>query len=305
MKEPVLLILAAGMGSRFGGLKQIEPVGVNGEIIMDYSLYDAVKAGFKKAVFVIKEENREEFEAVILPRAAKHLEVKFVYQKADDIPAGFSVPAGREKPWGTGHAVLAARHKIDGPFVAINADDFYGREAFAQIYRFLTTARDDKNYQYAMVGFYLKNTVTDNGYVSRGVCETADNQLVNIVERTRIEKRDMGISFSEDNGNTWNALPPEAVVSMNFWGFTQSFMGELEKDFRSFFEKDVEKNPLKAEFFLPYVVNNLIQAGKATVQVLASSDKWYGVTYNEDKEQVQQALKALAAAGKYPTPLWS
>ncbi|WP_099205137.1 sugar phosphate nucleotidyltransferase [Scatolibacter rhodanostii] len=305
MKEPVLLIMAAGLGSRYGGLKQIDPVGQNGEIIIDYSLFDAARAGFKKAVFVIKEENLKDFQDVILPKAGKHMQIEFVFQTLEKVPAGFNVPEERVKPWGTGHAALMGKECIEGPFAVINADDFYGREAFEKIYQFLTQAEETEILPCAMVGFQLKNTVTENGSVSRGVCETEGGLLKNIVERTRIEQRENAIAYTEDEGKIWHDLPENAPVSMNMWGFTNQFFAELEKDFARFLLEEVKGNPLKAEFYLPFVVNALLQKGKAKVEVLTSQDKWYGVTYKEDKEMVMAALAKLAQEGIYPSPLWS
>ncbi len=303
MKEPILLVLAAGMGSRYGGLKQIDPVGPHGEIIIDYSLYDAYKVGFKKAVFVIKEENLDDFER-ILSKAKNHIEIDYAFQDINDIPAGCAVPEGRVRPWGTGHAVLAA-DKIDAPFAVINSDDFYGRESFARIYDFLKTAEEPAGKEnYAMVGFHLKNTITENGYVSRGVCEVENGFLSGITERTRIEKHEDGIVFSEDDGKSWQKLPDETIVSMNHWGFTTSIFESLHRDFRKMFEEAVPENPQKAELFLPFVVDDMLKEGKIGVRVLSSADKWYGVTYAEDKETVKKALREMTEAGTYPKNLW-
>lgn len=293
------------MGSRYGGLKQIDPVGVCGEKIIDYSLYDARQAGFRRAVFIIKEELLADFQEAVFSQAEKYMEIGYVFQEMDDIPDGNKVPEGRVKPWGTGHAALtAARVLGDAPYAVINADDFYGREAFQKIYDFLKNARDGEKLDYAMVGYYLRNTVTDNGYVSRGVCETRDGMLVNITERVRIEKRENGIAYTENGGETWNGLAGDTVVSMNLWGFTPSFTAELERDFVRFFREDVPKNPEKAEFFLPFVVNDLLAQGAAQVTVLSSADKWYGVTYQEDKQTVMDAVRAMTESGLYPSPLW-
>lgn len=306
MKEPILLIMAAGMGSRYGGSKQIDPVGNNGEIIIDYSLYDAVQAGFKKAVFVIKEENAQDFKELVLPRAGRYMEVQFAYQKLSDVPEGCRIPQGREKPWGTGQAVLAARKLVDAPFVVINADDFYGREAFEKMYWFLKNADSSGNTvsQYAMVGYHLENTVTENGSVARGICQTENGKLKTIVERTKIEKRADAIAYTEDEGKTWTALAPQTTVSMNLFGFTTDIFTALENDFRAFFKNDVPKNPLKAELFLPFVVNDQLAAGKAEVSVLSSKDQWYGVTYKADRETVIKAISEMTDAGIYPRPLW-
>lgn len=308
MSEPVLVILAAGMGSRYSardGLKQVDPVGPCGEKIIDYSLYDAWRAGFRKAVFVIKEEHLPLFQEHIFPPMEKYLEIRYVFQKLEDVPAGCAVPEGRVKPWGTGHAALtAARTLGDAPYAVINADDFYGREAYEKMYRFLKDAKDGETMRFAMVGFFVKNTVTENGYVSRGVCQVENGMLQGVTERTHIEKREGGIAFTEDGGNTWTALAPDTVVSMNLFGFTPGFTGALERDFQRLFQEDVPKNPEKAELFLPFVVNDLIAQGRAEVSVLSSSDKWYGVTYQKDKEAVQEAVKAMTQSGRYPSPLW-
>lgn len=305
MSDPVLVIMAAGMGSRYGGLKQIDPVGVNGEKIIDFSLFDARRAGFKKALFIIKEELLGDFQEAVFQKASQYMDIQWVFQKLEDVPEGVTIPEGRVKPWGTGHATLtAARVLGDAPYAVINADDFYGREAFEKIYQFLKNAKDGECLDFAMVGYYLKNTVTENGYVSRGVCQTKNGKLQSITERTRIEQREDGIAYTEDDGKTWTPLSPDAVVSMNLWGFTPGFTAALEKDFRRFFREDVPKNPEKAEFFLPFVVNDLLAQGKAQVTVLSSGDKWYGVTYKEDKATVVNAIRSMTEQGIYPTPLW-
>ena len=304
MKKPILVVMAAGMGSRYGGLKQIDPVGKNGEIIMDFSIYDAMRAGFSKVIFIIKEERLQDFKEVVGDRVSRYIPVEYAFQKLDDLPEGFSVPEGREKPWGTGHAVLAARDLIDAPFAVINADDFYGGEAFREIGTFLETAEDGEKAHWAMVGYQLQNTLTENGHVARGVCVEKDGILETVVERTRIEKRAGGPAYTEDGGETWHSLPADATVSMNLWGFTPGFVEDLKRDFRAFLENDVPKNPMKAEYFLPFVVNDQIRAGKADVRVLKSADKWYGVTYKEDKPVVMRALADMMASGVYPDPLW-
>lgn len=305
MQEPTLVILAAGMGSRFGGLKQIEPVSDKGEIILDFSLYDAVMAGFKKVIFVIKKENEEAFRELIDSRAGKYIDVEYAFQAIDDLPEGYSVPEGREKPWGTGHAVLAARNLVDAPFAVINADDYYGPGAFQTMYSFLESAEDNDKYQFCMVGFQIENTLTENGYVSRGVCQLSDEgYLTDITERTKIQWQDDKIVFTEDDGTTWQELPRGTSVSMNFWGFTSSMMKELEERFPAFLDKAVVENPMKGEYFLPGVVDQLIQEGKAEVKVLNSMDRWYGVTYKEDKESVVDALQSMKDKGEYPDVLW-
>ena len=245
MNKPVLVIMAAGMGSRYGGLKQIDPVDKEGHIIMDFSIYDAKRAGFEKVVFIIKKENEADFKEAVGRRIEKVMEVAYVFQELANIPEGFEIPEGRVKPWGTAHAVLSAIDEIDGPFAVINADDYYGRHAFQTIYDYLTTHEDDDKYRYTMVGYRLKNTVTDNGHVARGVCGlNAANELVNVTERTRIEKRNGGIEYSEDDGQTWTAIDGDTLVSMNMWGFTHSILDEIKAGFPAFLEKGLKENPL-------------------------------------------------------------
>ena len=305
MKKPALVIMAAGMGSRYGGLKQIDPIDQEGHIIMDFSIYDAVKAGFEKVVFIIKKENEADFRESIGNRMEKQIQVEYVFQDLHNIPEGFEVPEGRVKPWGTGHAVLSAIDAIDGPFAVINADDYYGQQAFQKIYDFLTTQQDDEKYHYTMAGYMLKNTLTENGHVARGVCETdADGKLTAINERTRIEKHENGPEYTEDDGATWISLPDDAVVSMNMWGFTESMLKELKARFKVLLTENLPKNPLKCEYFLPFVVDELIKEGKADVTVLKSGDRWYGVTYKEDKPVVVKAIQSLKDQGLYPQNLW-
>ena len=305
MKEPTLIIMAAGMGSRYGGLKQIDPITDKGEIILDFSLYDAMLAGFKRVIFVIKEEMEEDFRALIDERAGKYMQVEYAFQKLDDLPGGYEIPAEREKPWGTAHAVLSCRHLIDGPFAVINADDYYGPGAFQSVYDFLISHEDKDVYTYCMAGFQLENTITENGHVARGVCEiSAEGNLTGVTERTKIMRRPEGISYTEDDGETWNLLPENTTVSMNFWGYTKSMMKEMEDRFPAFLERALDENPLKGEFYLPMVTDQLIQEGKASVKVLPSRDKWYGVTYRADKEQVMGALQSMKDKGLYPEKLW-
>lgn len=305
MNKPILIIMAAGMGSRYGGLKQIDPISDQGEIILDFSLYDAMMAGFEKVVFIIKRENEADFRALIDGRAAKHMEVAYAFQELSDIPQGYTVPEGRVKPWGTCHAVLSARKLIDGPFAVINADDYYGPGAFQAIYDYLETSRDDDRYRYCMVGYEVQNTLTENGHVARGVCRVSkDGLLEDIVERTKIMRKDDGIAFTEDDGKTFTPLAEGTTVSMNFWGFTQSFVREMEDRFPAFLDKAMAENPLKGEYFLPGVVDQLIKEGKAAVKVLKSYDKWYGVTYKEDKQGVVDALQSMKDKGLYPEKLW-
>ncbi len=305
IEKPVLIVMAAGMGSRYGGLKQIDPVTEEGEIIIDFSLYDAMRAGFEKVIFIIKKENEEDFRKIIDGRAGAKLEVLYAYQQLDDLPVGVEIPEGREKPWGTGHAILSGRKLVNGPFAVINGDDYYGPTAFASMYEFLKNAKDDEKYNFCMVGYGLKNTLTENGYVSRGVCTVSEEgMLENIVERTRIENRNSGPAYTEDDGETWISLDGDTVVSMNLWGYTGSMMKELEKEFPVFLEEAIKSNPLKGEFLIPKVTDALIKDGKAKVQVLNSKDKWFGVTYKEDKEYVSESIQKLKAQGLYPEKLW-
>lgn len=305
MKKPVLVIMAAGMGSRYGGLKQIDPVDEDGHIIMDFSMFDARKAGFEKVIFIIKRENEQDFRDAIGDRVAKTMEVAYAYQELTNIPEGYEVPQGRVKPWGTAHAVYSAIDLVDGPFAVINADDFYGREAFQLIYDFLSTHEDDEKYRYAMVGYEVGKTTTDNGYVSRGVCEINENsELIKVVERTRIEQRGGGFAFTEDDGGTWTDVPADTTVSMNMWGFTNSIMTEIKEGFRAFLDKGLASNPMKCEYYLPAAVSRLLEEGRATVQVLKSKDKWYGITYKEDKPVIMEALRRMKEEGVYPAHLW-
>ena len=306
-KKPVLVVMAAGMGSRYGGLKQIDPVGNHGEAILDYSLYDAYEAGFRTAVIVIKEAIRKDFMATVGKRLEKSpLEIRYAFQEIDKLPEGFSVPEGRTKPWGTGHAVLCAADAVDGaPFAAINADDYYGKTALKKIYTFLESAQDTDKYAYCMVAYNMGNTVTENGSVARGICETdAEGFLTCVTERTRIEQYEGGIHYIGDDGESWVDVAADTPVSMNMWGFTGSFMEELKAEFPRFLTNLMPKNPEKAEMFLPSAVSKLIDEGKATVKVLRTADKWYGVTYAADKPTVIAALQALTQQGLYPDGLW-
>lgn len=303
--KPVLVIMAAGMGSRYGGLKQIDPVDEQGHIIIDFSIFDAVKAGFEKVVFIIKKEDEADFKECIGDRMSKKMDVSYVYQDLHNLPEGFTVPEGRVKPWGTGHAIASCLGKVEGPFAVINADDYYGQHAFETIYNYLNTHEDDEQYRYTMVGYVLENTLTDHGHVARGVCETDEQgYLVGIHERTRIEKRGEGAAYTEDDGKTWTEIPKGSTVSMNMWGFSKSILEELENRFAAFLKENLESNPLKCEYFLPTVVGELLEEEKATVEVLKSSDRWYGVTYKEDKEVVVEAVKNFKKEGLYPDKLW-
>ena len=305
-KKPVLVVMAAGMGSRYGGLKQIDPVGSCGEAILDYSVYDAHEAGFDTVVIIIKEAIRKDFMETVGARLAKApVEIRYAYQELDKLPEGYTVPEGRTKPWGTSHAVLCAKEAIDGaPFAVINADDYYGKSAFKTIYNHLANAQDGEKFDYCMVGYYLRNTVSDHGSVARGVCEIDENgNLSSIVERLRIEKYDGGIHFTVD-GESWEDLHPDTLVSMNMFGFTPSFLGELEARFPAFLRDEVPQNPAKKEFLLPTTASALLTDGKASIKVLSSADKWFGVTYAADKPLVVAAIKEMTDAGKYPDGLW-
>lgn len=306
MNKPVLVVMAAGMGSRYGGLKQIDPVGAHGQLIIDYSIYDARRAGFETVVFIIKHEIEDAFKEAIGDRLSKVIDVRYAYQELTDLPEGYTVPEGRAKPWGTAHAALAARNIIEGPFAIINADDYYGPQAFKTIYDYLSEHPDTPDcYEYAMVGYLLGNTVTEHGHVARGVCvEDENNYLVTVTERTRIEKDGEDARFTEDDGATWTALPGNTIVSMNMWGLTKSFMDEAWAGLPAFLDKAVAENPLKGEYFLPSVISSLIQSGKARSKVLKSQDKWYGVTYQADKPVVVAAIAEKTAAGVYPENLW-
>ena len=299
--KPALIIMAAGMGSRFGGPKQITPVGDRGEIIMDFSLYDAWKAGFGKAVFIIKKEKEAEFRSIVGPHVEQRMEVHYVFQEMEDLPAGYSVPAGRVKPFGTAHAVRAARRVIHEPFAVINADDFYGRGAFTALHGFLTS--ELPRGEQAMVAYRLRNTVTENGHVARGVCQAQDGYLRSIVERTHIEKRGENAAYTED-GIHFVELPGDTLVSMNFWGFQREMMDAFDARFEDFLRNDLPKNPLKAEYFLPSVTNAEMAEGRARVRVLPCEETWHGVTYREDLPEVQRAIARLKAEGVYPPALW-
>ena len=306
MNKPVLVIMAAGMGSRYGGLKQIDPVGNHGQPILDYSIYDARRAGFETVVFVIKHEIEDTFKSAIGDRIAKSINVKYAFQELGDLPEGYAVPEGRVKPWGTCHAILAARKVVDGPFAVINADDYYGPEAFQTIYNYLNDNQDkDGCYEFAMVGYHLRSTITEHGSVARGVCEEDENgYLARVTERTCIEKMGDDARFTEDGGATWTDLPGDTIVSLNLWGLTRSFIDEAEARFPAFLDKTIAENPLKGEYFLPSVISALIEEGKARAKVLRSTDKWYGVTYQADKPVVVAAIAEKTAAGVYPDNLW-
>lgn len=301
---PILVIMAAGMGSRYGGLKQMDPIGRHGELILDYSLFDAYRAGFRRVCFIIKEEMEADFRALITPRIGSRMEVMFVHQALCTLPEGFSVPEGRTKPFGTAHAVLCAKNVIDAPFAVINADDYYGVSAFETIYAFLQGAKDSSPEEYAMVGYLLENTVSENGHVSRGVCKVDEKgYLIAVTERTHIIKSSDGPLYTEDE-NIYLRLQGDSIVSMNMWGFTPAFMAALEAGFPAFLREGFATNALKCEYYLPSVVSNQLKAGAAVVHVLTSPERWYGVTYREDKPTVTAALQDFADKGIYPAPLW-
>jgi len=303
MIKPTLIIMAAGMGSRYGGLKQIDPVGPSLEKIVDYSVYDAIKAGFGRIVFVIKEEMQELFKEQVGNQIAAAIPVDYVYQRLEELPEGLSPAAGRIKPWGTAHAVYCCREIIHEPFAVINADDFYGEDAYARIAGFLRESGGGAIQHACMVGYNIENTLTDHGSVTRGVCVISDEgYLQGIAERTQIERKNGEILDTDDDGVA--VIAPGTVVSMNFWGFTPSVMLELETYLKRFFIKN-QGNLKSAEFYLPVFVNELVEDGKSEVKVLETSAKWFGVTYREDKAAVQKAIRDLVKAGKYPEKLWS
>ena len=303
MDKPVLVIMAAGMGSRYGGLKQIDTVDDDNDKIIDFSIFDAKRAGFCKVIFIIKKENLELFKEAIGDAVSKHIDVEYVFQDLGDIPEGEKVYPGRTKPYGTAHAVRSVRNTVNGPFAVINADDFYGREAFQKIYDYLEEVENEQG-RYCMVGFKLGNTLTENGSVSRGICSVdSEGNLVDIVERTKVIKTDEGAAYTE-NGEDYVAISADSPTSMNIWGFTADFLEELDKAFVRFYKEELPQNVEKAECYLPFVVDGMVKDGRATVRVLGSSDKWFGVTYKEDKEYVRDRIAELKKAGVYPKKLW-
>ena len=300
MQQPCLVILAAGMGSRFGGLKQITAVDEQGHAIIDFSLFDAYRAGFRKVVFIIKHEIEEDFKAAVGRRMEKYFDVRYVFQQVDMLPEGYAVPPERKKPWGTAHAVLCAAQAIDGPFAVINADDFYGRGAFETIYKFLVEDRPEN--EHAMVAYLLRNTVTEHGTVARGICQVENGLLTDVVERTKIAKRGEDAAFTED-GETWTPLSGESRVSMNFWGFGLDMLRQLRDRFPAWLDENLPKNPEKAEYFLPFVANSLIHEGLGTVEVLPCHESWHGITYKEDMPDVLNYIAQLRREGVYPETL--
>lgn len=301
-KEPALVVLAAGMGSRYGGLKQIDPMGPNGETVLDYSVFDAIRAGFSKVIFVIREDFADEFRSSVGARFADKIEVAYAFQKLDDLPEGFSVPEGREKPWGTAHAILAARHEVDRPFAVINADDFYGADAYQQAARFLMSeAPSVEKEHYALVGYQIVNTLSDHGAVNRGICQTDGGLLKGVEEVVDISRKDT--DQIEGRGIEGRAclIDEEVIVSMNLWTFPVSFLDELNKRFVEFLGE--HGSELKSECYIPTVVDDLINSGVADCHVLETSSSWFGVTYPDDKPHVVASILALIKSGDYPTPL--
>ncbi|MBT3278307.1 MAG: nucleotidyltransferase [Phycisphaerales bacterium] len=304
MNKPQLVVMAAGMGSRYGGLKQIDPIGPNGEIVLDYAVSDAIGAGFEKVVFIIRKDIEEAFREKVGKTIESRIEVEYAFQELDKLPAGFTCPPTRQKPWGTGHAVLCAKDVIDGPFALINGDDFYGRSSFETIANHLRTAEDrDGVADWSMVAFVLANTLSDHGHVARGICNvTADGCLDTVVERTMIQRRPEGVQFSEDDGTSWKPVGEESLVSMNMWGLTTSYLSALEEGFHEWLPGAIDTP--KGEYYIPTEVNRQLQANAATVRVLPTDEKWLGVTYQEDKPTVVAAIRALIDAGVYPESLW-
>lgn len=303
--DVTLVILAAGMGSRYGGLKQIDPVDDEGNKIIDFSIYDAIRAGFTKVVFIIKRENEADFRACIGDAVSKKVKVEYVFQELSKVPADVKISEDRVKPLGTAHAILCCKGVVNEPFAVINSDDYYGVSAYKSLYDFLVSDTKSDKYPFCMVGYELKNTLTENGYVSRGCCQMdKDGYLETIDERTNIIKTAEGASYSRDDGKTYIPMSADSLVSMNMWGFTPDIFGELEKSMDRFFKETMPANPLKAECYLPMEVGSMIKDGIATVKVLSSQDKWFGVTYKEDKPFVMESVKALKDAGVYPEKLW-
>ena len=302
MNNPSLVILAAGMGSRYGGLKQIDTLGNNGESIIDFSIYDAIKAGFKKVYLIIRKEHTEAFESSLSHKIRPFIEVEYVYQDLSDLPEGFSVPEGREKPWGTTHAMWACRKQVKEPFMICNADDYYGVDAFKTMYEFLKNEVSDTNY--SLIGYRLVNTLSDSGSVTRGVCTVKDGLLVDVVERKEI-KKDMGKVITSENGTDWSELDPQGLVSMNFWGFTPKVFELAEKQFMAFLKRDLEGNPMKCEHVIPTMIGETLDKNLYTMNALTSENTWYGVTYKEDKPGVVETFKRLKDEQVYPFDLWA
>ena len=305
MKKPELVIMAAGMGSRYGGLKQIDPIDEHGSFIIDYSVFDAVRAGFETVNFIINRKNEYDFKDAIGKRIEDRVKVRYIFQDMDNVPDGIEIPEERVKPWGTGHAILSCKDIVDAPFMVINSDDYYGADSFKMAYDFLSSGTDGDKYRYAMVGYRVENTPSDKGTVARGVCETnSDGYLTNVVEHTQIKRSENGKIISDLGDGKFAEFPEGTIVSMNLWCFTPSILKELGDGFRAFLEEKLPQNPLKCEYFLPSVVDSLIKQGKAEAAVLISNDKWYGVTYKEDKQMVMDAFKTMRESGLYPEVLW-
>lgn len=299
--KPILLIMAAGLGSRYGGLKQIDKIGPNGEILLELAVHDAIKAGFERIVFILRKEIKEEFKNLIGNKLEQYVEVQYAIQDIENLPQGYTVPLERTKPWGTGQAILCARSIVDAPFAAINADDFYGQEAFKKIYEFLINNKDEN--MYGMIGYKLCNTLSENGHVARGVCRVKNGYLEEVVERTKIIKRDESAFYIEDD-KKWIELDYNSTVSMNMWGFNTSIFQALEDRFKEFLDTEVKVNPQKSEYFIPSVVSNLLSENKISVKVMKSEDKWYGITYKEDKYIVRSAIENMIKDGIYNKNIW-
>lgn len=304
MKEPILVIMAAGLGSRYGGLKQIDPIGPGGERLLDYSIYDALRAGFRRVIFVIRAENQAVFEECVLGVLPEDIEAHLVFQEFSDVPEGFVPPTGRTKPWGTGHAVRAARNRIDAPFGVINADDYYGPEGFQALYDFLSGEAQEKDDAYALIAYPISHTLTPNGSVSRGICETKDGLLTHITERVAVYADGENAKYTEDGGKSFFTIPGDTPCSMNFWGFPCAFLTAVEESFQRFLNEKLPKNPLKAEFYLPEIVGEQLESGKARVHMRYSRDRWFGVTYREDRESAKKEMQKRIEQGMYPKKLW-
>lgn len=302
--KPTLFLLAAGMGSRYGGLKQLDGLGPNGETIMDYSIHDAIEAGFGRLVFVIRKDFEQDFKDKIISKYEGHIPCEIVFQELDKLPAGFTCPTERTKPWGTNHAVMMGEEAIKEPFAVINCDDFYGKDSFKVMGKFLSELPEGSKNTYAMVGFRVGNTLSESGTVSRGICETDSNKkLCSVVERTKIQRMDGEIKYMDDNGE-WVATPEHTPVSMNFWGFTPDYFAYSKEFFKAFLSDPKNYENLKSEFFIPLMVDKLIKEGTSTVEVLDTTSKWFGVTYPEDRQSVVEKIQSLVDAGEYPNKLF-
>ena len=303
MKKPILLIMAAGMGSRFGGPKQIEPIDEHDHVILDFSVFDAIRAGFEKVVVIIKKEMEADFEERVGSRIRGHVQLEYAFQSLDKLPAGYEIPEGRVKPWGTAHAILCAKEHLDAPFAVLNADDFYGADAFKKIYGFLNAPHDES--EYAMVGYQLGNTLSDYGSVARGVCEIGpDGKLVSLTERLKIEKRDGAAAFTEDDGKTYTPLALDTLVSMNLFGLQKSVLDAFERRFPPFLDENLPKNPQKCEYLLPRVLDAMMQEGRISIEVLKTTARWHGVTNRPDLPLLKEAIRGMKDQGLYPDELW-